>query len=212
MRRLALVAPLILAGGCAGSSPSKNADPSAGLSAVLVRGRLLLPTGETTSGRLVLNLESEAEQYRIDFKPRETLLYVVEPGVYHVYPARNFFGNPSEKFSAVINGRTYRVPFPRDILRLAPAVVKPRNVVPVGVLEVRLVPASGKSDYQIAVHFDNRVETRRQLVQDMITRMMDPDAPTSLRDNAVAWTQSLDQALVLLQGAEDVRPAYKPAE
>lgn len=212
VRRLALLALLCTSAGCRGTYPAKNEDPSLGVSAILVRGRVLLPTGETQSGKLLLNLESEGERYRVRFPPKETTLYIVEPGVYRLYPTRNIFGGPQDKLKIVVNGRSYRVAFPRDILRRDPIAIKPGKIASIGALEAKLVPNAGKPGFKIEVTLDDGIETRRQLVQDMISRMMDPDAAPSQRENAVTWTRALEQALVQIQGSNETKPAFKPSE
>ena len=66
MRRAALLALVLAAGpGCRGTAPELYGEAALGYSAVLVRGRLVLPEGESRDGMMWLNLESSGERYRM---------------------------------------------------------------------------------------------------------------------------------------------------
>lgn len=212
MRRAAAVILAAALAGCRGTVPERNVDPALGFSAILVQGRFLAPAGEAGSGFAALNLEMEGgETYRLPFPRKETALYAVEPGVYRLFPTRNLFGHPQTHLRVTVNGRNYTVPFPRNILRLDPITIKPRKMVSIGILEVKLSQPPGKPA-SVSVTLDDSVAARRKLVEDLIGKMMDPNVPVSIRDNVVQWTRALDQALVDIQESQDVKPSYKPSE
>ena len=196
--------------GCRGTTPSRNADPSLGMGALLMRGRLITPTGDAASGRLHIDFESDSEVYRLKLSPVETTLYAVEPGIYRYHPTRGIIGLPQTLLRVVINGRGYKTPFPMDILRRDRITVGPGKVVPLGILEARIEPVRGTAGMKLSVRLDDSVAARRALVQEMIHKMLDAETDPDLSQTAIAWTRALDQALVVLQGSSDRRPAFKP--
>lgn len=209
MRLFALALPALLACACAGSRPERFAESNFGFSGLLVRGRILTPTGEMKEGRLVLNVEGDAERYRVDFEPGVTTVLRVEPDVYRLHPTRNLFGLVQRDLSVRIAGRSFRVPFPRSILRKEAIDLKPTRVAAVGVLEARLLPIERGAKPKIEVRLDDSVEARRALVQETIEMMMDPKVPVTIRGAAVSWTRALERALIDLASEEQARPAFK---
>ena len=204
---------LALAGaglGCRGSAPPRDVEPSAGVSAVLVRARLIVPTGETASGSIALNLESDVERYRLPFPPKQTALYVIEPGTYRLHPTRGFSGGPEDALTIVINRKVYKAPFPRDILRREPLRVKATKIIPIGILEAKVIFVPGAPAPRLEVRLDDSVAARRALVQDMVAQMLDEGADPDFRERAIQWTRALDQAMVSLAGMEDAPAAFKP--
>jgi hypothetical protein len=214
MKRLLFLALAALAG-CAGTVPERNAPPEQSISAILIGTRFLLPTGETRGGRTVVNFESEggrqAEVYRLPVSGGENYLYLVEPGVYRVMPARSLFGFHQTVMKARIEGRTYRIPFPRELLRLPAYNVKPSRILPLGILEYKVQAALPGQPSRIAVRLDDSVDARRKIVQETIRDMMDPRRSSDVRESAIAWTRSLQNSLLDLLAEEEKRPAYKPA-
>lgn len=217
-RRRALMAlsAALAAAGCRGSKPLAQADPERGMSAVILGGRIILPTGETRSGSLAVNLEGEgggreAEVYRLPVRPQESSLHHIEPGVYKLAPTRSLLGFHQSQLKIRIEGRTYRVPFPRDILRKPALDVRPTKVVPIGILEASLTPSLPGQEGRLRVRLDDGVEARRQILQGLIRDMMDPAVPLETRSSAIAWTRALDQALLDLVSENPKRPTYKPA-
>lgn len=214
MKRLHVLLLAALAA-CSGAVPKRNAPPEQAISAILIGTRFLLPTGETRGGRTWLNFESEggrqAEVYRLPLGGGENFLYLVEPGVYRAMPTRSFLGFHRADMTAVIEGRSYRVPFPRELLRLAAFDVKPSRILPLGILEVKVQTALPGQDSRVAVRLDDSVEARRQIVQETIRDMMDPRRATDVRESAIAWTRSLQNSLLALLAEEEKRPSYKPA-
>src|SRR5205814_997632 len=112
--------------GCRGTVPALYDPPEAGIASVVIGCRMILPTGETPDGKLALNLEDQdgGETYRLPIYPQRILLYQVEPGLYKVMPTRSIFGFHQTNLRVTIDGRTYKVPFPREILRLTNIPVK----------------------------------------------------------------------------------------
>jgi hypothetical protein len=214
---VALAAPAALSG-CMGTSPDTYGSPDRGISAVVIGGKIVLPSGETSSGKMWLDFEGEnpkddrvsPELYRLTVRPQQSLLYQVEPGTYHYAPARSVFGFTEPTLTVKAAGHTYHAAFPRDILRRFPIVVKPTKIVSLGVLEAVLSPALPGRQPTLKVRLDDSVATRRKIIQDLIHNMMDPNTPTPMRESAVAWTRALDQTLEDLT-SEALRAApYKP--
>jgi hypothetical protein len=203
----------VLAGGCSGTIPTKGGLPEQGISAVIVSGRFLTPTGETQSGRIFVNLDGEggkrAESYRLPIRPRQSLLYQVEPGLYRLSPTRNIFGFRQPILKVRIEGKNYFIPFPRDILRKAPLDIKPKRIVSIGVVEVHLQPALPGQTPTVKVRLDDSIAARRQIVQDIIHEMMDPATATDDRESAVAWSRALENSLMDLLSETERTPLYK---
>lgn len=211
MRRALLLTLTLAVGGCRGTSPSYFAESSMGFSAVLIRGRLLLPTGETQGAPIYLNLESEEETYRLKFLSGRTSLLRVEPGRYRLSPARGLFGGVKSYMRIRIAGRSYRVPFPREILRAEAVTLKPARIVPIGVLEARLIPGDRGRKPEVLIRLDDSITARREIIEDVISGMMDPKTPSDLRESSITWTRALEVALLSVQQEERARPDYKPA-
>ncbi len=190
----------LLAAGCAGTSPSLGHHPESGLSSIIIGGRFILPSGETRNGQMWINFEGQGdrgngETYRLKIRPGQPLLYQVEPDTYHLTPTRSVFGKQEERIKVEIDGRTISTAFPRSILRKLAITVKPTKIVPLGVVEVRVKAALPGHEPEMSVWLDDSLDARRQLTESTIHEMMDPDAPTVYRTNAVEWTAALDQSL-----------------
>lgn len=215
-RALAALAVLLALTACRGSVPAEDAPPEQEISAILIGGRMLLPSGETRRGRTYVNFEtdggSRAEVYRLPVTAGTNSLYLVEPGTYRLAPTRSLFGFYQPQMTVVIEGRSYRVPFPREILRLDPYKIGPKKIVTLGVLEARVMPALPGRRPELRVRLDDSVAARRKIVQDMIHQMMDPSRPADARDSAIAWSRALQNSLLDILSEEDRRPLYKPAE
>lgn len=212
VRKIALGA-LLLLNGCRGTAPALFQPPEAGIASVLIGCRMILPTGETPDGYLALNLEDQdgGETYRLPVKPQRVLLYQIEPGVYKLMPTRSIFGFHQDTLRVTIEGRTYRVPFPRELLRLETMSVKPRKIVSIGVVEVTL---SGRRPGQaptVRVRLDDSVTARRSLAEALIHAMMDPNAPNDMRSSALAWTRALEETLSEVVSEKERAPAFRPA-
>ena len=209
LKRLVLLAVAAGSLSCRGTAPELYGSAALGYSAMLVRARIIVPDGETRDGMMWLNLESATERYRVPIRASETALVRIEPDQYRVHPTRNSLGFVQSQLRVKIAGRTYHVPFPRDILRKDPIEVKPTKVVALGVLEARLLPIQRGRAQRVEVRLDDSNEARRHLIEDMIGRMMDANAALVVRDSAISWTRALEQALVLVQGEAERKPTYK---
>ena len=212
MRRLGLLplSLLLLAlAGFRGTVPLLYSSPEEGISSVLIGCRVTLPTGETPTGSLALNLEGvkNTETYRLPIEPRRALLYQVEPGLYRLGPTRSIFGFHQDLLKVSVAGHSYKVPFPRDILRKEAIEVKPTRIVALGVVNVELLDHLPGRPATVRVWLDDSLQTRRGLVQAEIHAMMDPNAAAEERSAALAWTRALDEALSdLLTEAERRAP------
>jgi hypothetical protein len=212
---LALIAAALALAGCAGTTPAANSMPGQGMSAVIVAGRFILPTGETRSGSMVLNFEGEggrqAEIYRLNLLPGEASLYQVEPGVYHINPTRNLFGYHRPGVKVQIEGRVYEAPFPKELLRKSSIEVKSKKIVALGVVEARVSSALPGQQPSLRVRIDDSVNARRQLVSQVIHNMMDPNVPAQTRESAIAWSRALESSLMDLLSESERAPLYKRA-
>lgn len=216
MRRALGVAILALAAAaCRGSIPQASGGPEQGISSVIIDGRILGPSGAPLKGRMVINLESEggrqAQVYRLPVRTGEALLYQIEPGTYHLAPTRALFGDHQPLLRVRAAGRDYFVEFPREILRKPAVVVRPRKIVPLGVLEARWSPELPGRESELKVSLDDSLAARRRLVESLVSDMMNPAASQSLRDNLVAWTHALDAALIDLSSEAERAPLFKPS-
>lgn len=201
--------------GCSGTTPKLRGVPEQGISAVIVAGRFIVPTGETQSGRMAVNLEGEggrqAEVYRIPIKAHNTLLYQVEPGLYHLSPTRNLFGFYQPILKVRVEDATYRIAFPRDILRKAALDIKPKKIMPIGIFDVQLQQALPGQKPTLKLHLDDSVDARRKIVQDIIHDMMDPQVPVENRESAISWTRALQNSLMELLSETERTPLFKAA-
>lgn len=212
MRPMNRALPLVFAAallGCRGTTPEVFAPAALGFGAILVRGRIVLPEGETRDGMMWMNFESAGDRYRLPIAPGETSLERIEPDVYRLHPTRNMLGFVQGNLRIRIAGRYYYVPFPRDILRKDPVEVRPTKVVALGVLEARLLPIQRGRAPRVEVRLDDSNEARRRLIEDMIAKMMDAKTSVEAREAAVSWTRALEQALVLVQGENERKRNYK---
>lgn len=217
MRRAlaAIVAATAALAGCAGTNPEVNGIPEQGMSAVIIGGRFMLPTGETRKGTTYLNLEGEggrqAEIYRLRLFPRQSLLYHIEPGVYRLSPTRNLFGFHRKTMKVKLDGLTYQVAFPREMLRKSSIDIKPKKIIALGIVEARVSAALPGQEPLLRVRLDDSIDARRQLVQDVIRQMMDPAASLETRESAIAWSRALENSLMELVSESDKAPTFKPA-
>lgn len=216
MRKAAVIAAAVaVLSACQGTVPERDAPPEQAISAVLIGSRFLLPSGQTYSGRTHINFESEggrrAEVYRLPVTGGENFLYLVEPGVYRIAPTRSIFGFYQETMKVVVDGRTYRLPFPRDLLRQTPYTVKASKIMAMGILEARVMPALPGQRPQLRVRLDDSVEARRKVVQDTIHDMMDPRLSSDTRESAISWVRALQNSLMEILSEEEKRTLYKPA-
>lgn len=204
---------------CNGTVPERNAPPEQRISAILIGGRIVLPSGETRDGRMFVNFEGQgdgesgsSEVYRLPVRGGENYLYLVEPGIYRLSPTRSIFGFYQPTLKVLIQGRTYRLPFPREILRLDAYRIKPTKIVTLGVLEARVYPALPGRAPEVKVRLDDSVAARRSVVQSLIRDMMDPEKPAETRESIIAWNQALQNSLMTILSEEDRARSYKPAE
>ncbi len=211
---LPLTLGLALAG-CSGTAPRLNGLPEQGMSAVIIGGRFILPTGETKNGRIYINIEGEggrqAEVYRLKVLPKESLLYQIEPGLYRVSPTRGFFGGHQAMLTVKLEGSTYKVPFPRDILRKPAFDLKPKKIIAIGIVEAKLSTALPGQKAALRVRIDDSIDARRSLVQDLIHEMMDPSASLEVREGAISWSRALESSLMDLLSESQRSPLYKSA-
>lgn len=215
MRRPLLLAVILLAAACRGRVPERNAPPEQAISAILIGSKTILPSGTTRNGRIIVNFESEggrqAEVYRLPLTSGENYLYLIEPGTYRVAPTRSIFGFYQPIMNVVIEGRTYSLPFPRDLLRLPAYEIKPGKITSLGMLEAKVLPALPGQKPTTQVRLDDSPQARRDVVQSAIRDMMDPRKSTEVRESALAWSRALQISLMDLLAEEERRPLYKPA-
>lgn len=211
MRRLLLPALLLGLSACRGTYAERYGDSKFGFAGVIIRGRIITPAGEMPDGRLALNLRGDVEEYRLRFVPGETTLFRVEPDVYRLHPTRNLLGFVQRRLKVEIAGRTFSVPFPREILRKEAIEARPTHLVPLGVLEARLLPPEKGKRPRVEVTFDDSLQTRRQLVEDVIDKMIDPKVSVETRFAATSWARALENALLAIQSEEQGGSAYKKA-
>jgi len=211
MRRpLFLILSFALLVGCRGSRPEYYGQSSLGFGAVLISARIITPNGETNVGLMEMNFESENERYRMKFRPGKTSLMKLEPDVYRLHPTRTPFGRVEARMRVKIDGRSYRVPFPRSVLRLRPIDVPPTKIVAIGILEARLLPIERGQRPIIKVRLDDSIQARRELIESVINKQMNPKTPPNIRDSTITWTRALEQALIRLLGEEERKRRFKP--
>jgi hypothetical protein len=200
---------------CTGTVPERNGSPYAGVSAMLIGCKVILPSGETRNAQTEIGIESgdgeRAQVYRLPLSSGESYLYVVEPGSYHLAPPLGFFGGHLPYMTAVIEGRTYRVPFPRELMRLSASRVKPGKATAIGTVELRVSAALPGKLPEVRVRLDDSVAARRAVVQNLIHDMLDPTKSAEARDSAVSWNQALQGMLMSILAEEERRPLYKAA-
>ena len=210
MKRWAwLAAAGFVCAACQGSVPSLHGTGKSGYGAIIVRGQATTPSGETRRARMALGFESDQMRYLIPFTPGHATMYVIEPGRYRVTPARGPFGISLDTLDVVVEGRSLSAPFPRDILRLDEIEVKPRHVVPIGILKVDVARKTGERRVHVRATLDTSKDSRRRLVEEKVQQMLDPRVDSDERDTAVSWNSAIDQALLDVQSAPDLHPAFK---
>lgn len=191
--------------GCRGTVPSPSDRTAQGLAAVLIGGRVILPSGETKSGTMVLNLEGVSQgggqkiNYRLPINLKRPVLFQIEPGVYHLSPTRSALGFSREALDIRVEKTDYRAPFPKDILRRQAMTIKPGKIVSLGILEARLISPLPGQDPTVKIRLDDDAPARRKLVEEAIKTMMDPSAPQDERDHAVNWSRALQNSLIELE-------------
>ena len=216
MRRLLLAFSVLAFASCRGTVPERNAPPEQAISAILIGCKTTLPSGETRNGRIIVNFESEggrqAEVYRLPLHGGENYLYLIEPGIYRIAPTRSIFGFYRPTMNVVIEGRTYSLPFPRDLLRQHAYEIKPGKITAMGSLEATVMPALPGQKPTIRVRLDDSTQARRNVVQSTIRDMMDPRKSSEVRESSIAWSRALQNSLMELLAEEQQRQLYKPAQ
>ncbi len=216
MRRILLASSVLAFAACRGTVPDRNAPPEQAISAILIGCTTILPSGETRNGRIVINFENDggghqAEVYRLPLVSGENYLYLVEPGTYRLAPTRTMFGFYQPTMNVYIEGRTYSLPFPRDLLRQHAYEIRPGKITSMGVLTAKVSPALPGQKPTIQVRIDDSIQARRNVVQVAIHDMMDQRKPTEVRESALAWSRALQISLMDLLAEEEQRQIYKPA-
>jgi hypothetical protein len=216
MKRSVLLALIVSAAACRGSVPERSAPPEQAISAILISCKTVLPSGETRNGKITINFDSEGgrqgEVYRLPLTSGENYLYLVEPGIYRIAPTRSMFGFYQPMMNVVIEGRTYTLPFPRELLRQHAYAIKPGKITSMGSLEATVMPALPGQKPTVRVRLDDSTQARRDVVQTTIRDMMDPRKPVEVREAAFAWSRALQNSLMDLLAEEQQRPLYKPAQ
>ncbi len=216
MRRLLLVTSVFAFAACRGTVPERNAPPEQAISAILIGCKTILPSGETRNGRIKINFESEggrqAEVYRLPLDGGENYLFLIEPGTYRITPTRSIFGFYKPTMKVVIEGRTYPLPFPRDLLRQHAYDIKPGKITALGSLEAKVMPALPGQKPAIQVRLDDSTQARRNVVQSTIRDMMDPRRSLEVRETSIAWSRALQNSLMELLAEDGQRQLYKPAK
>lgn len=205
----------LLAAACRGTVPDRNEPPERDISAILIGGRFLLPSGPTRNGLTHINFESgddrRAEIYRLPVSGRDNALYLIEPGTYRLAPTRSPLGFHQDRIKILIEGRTHRIPFPRDLLRQPSYVMRPSKIVAIGLIEAHVMTALPGQKPQVRVTLDDSVAARRQLIQDAIRNMMDPRRSSETRESSISWSRALQNSLMEILAEEEKTPLFKPA-
>jgi hypothetical protein len=216
MKRSVLLAVILFAAACRGSVPERSAPPEQAISAILISCKTILPSGETRNGKITINFDSEGgrqgEVYRLPLTSGDNYLYLIEPGLYRIAPTRSLFGFYQPMMNVVIEGRTYTLPFPRELLRQHAYEIKPGKITSMGSLEATVMPALPGQKPTVRVRLDDSTQARRSVVQTTIRDMMDPRKPVEVREAAFAWSRALQNSLMELLAEEQQRPLYKPAQ
>ena len=148
----------------------------------------------------------------MNFEPGETTVLRVEPDIYRLHPTRNLFGFVQRDLTVTIAGRSFRVPFPRSILRKEQVDLKPTRAVAIGILEVKLLPIRKGERPKIEVRLIDDIDAKRELLEEVIDKMMDTKTPVEIRSASVSWTRAIENAVIDLQGLEQEQRAFKPSE
>lgn len=211
--RLAVVSLAVGAAGCSGTVPRFEGTPERNIGGIIIGARGIVATGETRYGGATLNLEGEggrrAHIYRLPIKFGEPKLFRIEPGTYRLAPERSNLGYHRKYLEVMVEGRIYRLPFPRDIMRKDDIKVPQRKIVPLGIIEARIVPALPGKKPELRIRFDDSLKTRRRLVEDMIRKMTDPRVPLKERQSVLSWAKALDRALMNLAAQRKKSPLFK---
>ncbi|MHB2025881.1 MAG: hypothetical protein ACYCPQ_04485 [Elusimicrobiota bacterium] len=202
MRKKALCAEFLFGAclaACRGTAPIAQDRPHAGMAAVIIAGQFQTPNGPAKKGDSFINLESrEGDVYRLRVSSGKTILYQIEPGFYHFAPTRSLFGTPKKTLRVAVNGRNYRIAFPKELINESAFEAKPSHVAILGLLAISIsAPLPGRGPI-VNVNLNDMVSDRRAIVQGLIGEMMAPSAARSVRKSALSWLNSLQTALIRL--------------
>jgi hypothetical protein len=203
----------ILASGCRAGTPVFDEGPEHRYAAVVIGSRIVLPTGETNTGGLMLDLEGEggreANSYRLEIPAGRSMLYPVEPGIYRLTPTRSIFGWHQSQMRITADDFVYKTPFPPQIMRKSAIDLRPKKVISLGIIEARFVADPVKKEARIVVRIDESVAARREAVQQIIHDMASAETPAEERDRDFAWAGSLEDCLIGLQAENEQKPLFK---
>lgn len=199
MRIAILSSAMALLCACQGRVPIHSGGTDAGRSAVLVGGRVVLPSGPVQEGRIAINLESELsppEIYRLIIDPASPTLYRMEPGDYRLRPTRNLFGRRLETVTFRLKGKTHLPRFPASLQHRKPFEFKTGEVVALGIVDIRISRAMEGGQPYVSVSLDDSLAARREITQQAIRRLGDPRAPASVRNYLFSWSNALEKSLM----------------
>ncbi|MBI5631165.1 MAG: hypothetical protein HY921_09815 [Elusimicrobia bacterium] len=200
-----------LAAACRGTIPELHEPPSRNVGGFLVGLKISTElSGEASSGKFILNLESGSEIYRLALEPGQSYLYQVEPGIYRLAPERSLFGGRRTLMSISAQGQEYQLPFPRELDRHESLSVEPGDILVLGRVEVSVAEAQAGREALVRIRLNQSVAARRDLVQAMIRKIMDPSQPLPARESALSWVQALEKNLRRLFGEKEKGPALAP--
>ncbi len=184
---------------CRGSVPIAGEEPQQGLAAVVIGAQFAAAGSPTNDGKTAVALKSaDGRTYRLYLSAGQTVLYQMDPGLYRLAPVPEPFGAPGRFLHARIDGRDYQTPFPQEFVNSQPINAKAGRIAVLGLLKIKLsAPLPGRGPF-LSADLANFAEDKRALVQNLISRMMDPTAPASVRQNALAWLNPLEKALMSL--------------
>ncbi len=211
--RLTIILLALGAAGCSGTVPRFDGTPERNIGGIIIGARGIVATGETRYGGATLNLEGEggrrAHIYRLPIKFGDQKLFRIEPGTYRLVPERSSLGYHKKYLEVMVEGRRYKLPFPRDIMRKDDIKVPQRKIVPLGIIEARIVPALPGQKPELRIRFDDSLKTRRRLVEDMIRKMTDPKIALKERRSIISWAKALDRSLLKLAAQRKKSPLFK---
>jgi len=189
-----LLSAALLLAGCSGTIPQINEAQRPGKAAVVASSQIEIEGGPARSGTLTLGLRGEEENsgifYRLVLPANKTSFYEIEPGTYRLSAPLSFFGFSSNKLNFSANGQSYWAPWPQILSDKGLMVIRPGEVLSIGVLKAALWTAPPSS----SVSLDNSVQSRRALVQDVI-KEMDPTSTDDIREMSLSWMDALQSAL-----------------
>jgi hypothetical protein len=216
MRRAAMLLAAAALSACRGTVPATEGIPDPVMGAVAIGGKIILPSGESRSGDMAINLEGEggrqAEIYRLPVRLKRATLFEVEPGVYHLTPTRSLLGFHQPNLTVRIEHSKFKIPFPKDILRKAAIKIKPGRAVALGILEARVIAPLPGQEPEVKVYLNDSIVARRSLVEDLIHDMMDSSTPLAEREHAISWSRSLQNSLIDLASESERPELFKRAQ